>query len=171
MYLQGCRIISGEIQLENRAHKYRVLKRYGHDRGYSVAFRQWRAVGTRCKLLHGYALAFEFSLVGSELDCRNWLYSFGDFKEIKKYLDENFDHKTLVANDDPELEKFLALEDAGVADLNIMDNVGCEKIAESLFWMFDKYFVEKSNGRAKLEYVKVSEHEGNSTTYYGEEDV
>ena len=34
-------------------------KKYGHERGLSAAFRQWRAV-SHCRFMHGYSLEFEF---------------------------------------------------------------------------------------------------------------
>ena len=36
---------------------YKVEKYFGHDRGYSCAFRQWGAKSD-CRLLHGYSLSF-----------------------------------------------------------------------------------------------------------------
>ena len=32
-------------------------KKYGHDRGLSTAFRQWRA-DSHCRFMHGYSLEF-----------------------------------------------------------------------------------------------------------------
>ena len=45
-------------------------KKYGHERGLSAAFRQWRA-DSHCKFLHGYSLEFEFKFGANELDERN----------------------------------------------------------------------------------------------------
>ncbi len=36
--------------------------------GYSTCFRQWRADGTHCKFLHGYAVSFRVWFEG-DLDC------------------------------------------------------------------------------------------------------
>ena len=38
--------------------------------GYSTCFRQWRADGTHCKFLHGYAVSFRVWFEG-DLDYRN----------------------------------------------------------------------------------------------------
>jgi len=147
--------------------KYIVTKKYGHDRGYSVAFRQWKAVDTHCKLLHGYPLAFTFELEGDELDHRNWLFSFGEFKIIKTWLDQNFDHTTLVATDDPALDVFRALESVGACKVITLEKVGCEALAKYIYDNWAVYIETFSEGRATLKSITVAEHEGNSVTYKG----
>ena len=73
---------------------HRSTKTYGHDLGFSVAFRQWRAQ-SHCRLLHGYSLAFRFEFAAEELDPRNWVVDFGGLKGLKAMLEQNFDHKTV----------------------------------------------------------------------------
>ena len=41
--------------------------------GYSTCFRQWRAINTHCRFLHGYAISFRVWFEG-ELDHRNWVW-------------------------------------------------------------------------------------------------
>jgi 6-pyruvoyltetrahydropterin/6-carboxytetrahydropterin synthase len=50
--------------------------------GYSACFRQWRAEGTHCKFLHGYAVSFKVTFEG-DLDERNWVFDFGGMKRAK----------------------------------------------------------------------------------------
>ena len=57
---------------------YKVTKKFGHDRGYSCAFRQWNAQ-SNCKYIHGYSLAFEVGLSSNQLNEQNWVYDFGNF--------------------------------------------------------------------------------------------
>ena len=54
----------------------------------------------------GFKLQFECST----LDERNWVMDFGGLKPFKEWLDKTFDHQTIVAQDDPELETFKQLE-------------------------------------------------------------
>lgn len=65
---------------------YRSTKTFGHECGFSVAFRQWRAE-SHCRLLHGYALAFKFTFEAEELDVRNWVVDFGALKSLKGILE------------------------------------------------------------------------------------
>ena len=148
--------------------KYQTIKTFGNDRGLSCAFRQWRATHSHCKENHGYALGAEFVLECETLDDRNWCYDYGSFKEVKKFLEENFDHKTCVAADDPELEWFKEGEARGTLKLNIFDDgVGCEKFAEYIYNYADKHITTITNGRVKLISVKVFEHGANAAVYFG----
>ena len=56
-------------------------------------------------------LEFEFKFGANELDERNWVVDFGGLKELEKWLRNHFDHKTLVASDDPEFSKFRDLHE------------------------------------------------------------
>ena len=56
---------------------------------------------------------------------------FGGLKDLKKTLEHTFDHKLVVAADDPEVELLKQLDEAGVAQIIILPGgVGCERFAE-----------------------------------------
>ena len=80
-------------------------KTYSHSTGHSCAFRQWKA-DSHCNLIHGYALQFEFTFGGDELDSSNWIVDFGGLKPLKEWLKFMFDHTYLLGSDDPEFETF-----------------------------------------------------------------
>lgn len=140
-------------------------KTYGHELGLSAVFRQWRAE-SHCNQLHGYALSFRFIFSATELDHRNWVMDFGGLKGLKKALQDYFDHKTVVAADDPALAAYKLLEDAGIADVVVVTDVGCEKFAE-LAWLLATTELEKLglDNRVKVVEVECSEHGANSAIY------
>lgn len=105
---------------------YLSTKTYGHEVGLSATFRQWRAK-SHCRLLHGYSLSFRFEFEANMLDDKNWVVDFGDLKELRAILEGTFDHKTVVAADDPELEWFREAARRGLADVVVLPAVGCEK--------------------------------------------
>lgn len=147
--------------------KYKSTKTYGHDIGLSTAFRQWRAK-SHCSKLHGYSLSFKFEFGSDELDENNWCVDFGGLKSLKKLLEETFDHKTVVAEDDPQLEWFKEAAKRGILDLVILPHGGCEKFAEYTYDLANKWL--KNSGyypRCKLMYVEVREHGANSAIYEG----
>ena len=117
-------------------------KRYGHDRGYSIAYRQHLA-DSHCRFIHGYSLAFDFEFESETLDVRNWVCDFGGFRTLKDFLDEHFDHTLLVAQDDPDLEFLKELDRRGLAQVREVSKTGCEGLSEFLFeymntiWMRD----------------------------------
>lgn len=148
---------------------HRVTKTYGHDLGLSAVFRQWRA-DSHCRYLHGYALSFEFEFEAKELDRNGWVIDFGSMKEIKQKLVDHFDHKLLIAGDDPELERLLLLDEViGVADVIIMSAVGCEAFAQLAgFWVQRWLTLAPDRQRVRLVRVTVREHGANAASYYPE---
>lgn len=142
--------------------RYRSTKTYGHDVGLSCAFRQWRAE-SHCNKLHGYALSFAFVFESEELDVRNWVVDFGSLKSLKGTLQHAFDHKTIVAEDDPELEWFRVAHQKGILDLIVLPAGGCEKFAEYVFGATEVWLADNGySPRVKLVSVEVREHGANS---------
>lgn len=147
---------------------FQSTKTFGHDLGLSVAFRQHRA-HSHCNKLHGYAIAIKFVFECEVLDERNWVVDFGGLKPLKGILEDNFDHKLLVAEDDPQKDYICSLAGLGIADVIVVPSVGCEKFAEMIFsvaeqWLYDAGFAP----RVWLKSVEVKEHGANSAIYLGE---
>lgn len=145
---------------------YYSTKTYVHAAGLSCAFRQWRAHDSHCRFLHGYAISVKLTFQAQELDVRNWVVDFGSLKRLKGWLEDLLDHKTLVAEDDPEMNCFLAMKACGVVDLRVVPKTGCEALAYYIYEYADLWL--KDNGytpRCTLKSVEVREHEGNSAIY------
>ena len=145
---------------------YTSTKTFGHDIGLSACFRQWRA-DSHCRFFHGYALAIRLEFGASDLDVRNWVVDFGSLKSFKGWLEDTFDHKMLVAKDDPLLHTILNLHELGVAQVIEVDATGCEAFAKLIYECADIWL--KDNGyspRCWIVSVTVSEHGANSACYY-----
>jgi len=141
--------------------------------GYSSVFRQWRADGTHCRFLHGYAVSFRVWFEG-DLDHRHWVFDFGGMKRAKNTIDgmspkEYFawllDHTTIIAEDDPRLDLFRLMDDDQIIQLRVIPAVGCERFAEFLYNKINEFLVLETNGRVKATKVEVYEHERNSASY------
>jgi 6-pyruvoyltetrahydropterin/6-carboxytetrahydropterin synthase len=144
---------------------YYSTKTYGHNIGLSACFRQPHADHSHCRFLHGYSLQFKFVFSCNELDERNWVVDFGGLKPLKKWLEDNFDHKVVLDSKDWALDNFRALEDAGLAELNILDGVGVEKFAEHAFNEAQRIVHEMSDGRCWVVSCECAEHGANSAIY------
>jgi 6-pyruvoyltetrahydropterin/6-carboxytetrahydropterin synthase len=144
---------------------YRSTKTYDHNEGLSCCFRQWRAVHSHCRLVHGYALAFRFVFATHELDERNWCVDFGGLKSVRSWLHEMFDHTMIVAQDDPALGEFQRLAAVGLVELRVLPSVGCEATARHVFDHVARFIAGETAGRAWLESVEVREHGGNSALF------
>lgn len=69
----------------------------------------------------------------NDLDARNWAADYGGLKELKRVLEDQFDHTLLVAEDDPELDFYKEMEKRKIAKLTILPKLGCEGLADQLY--------------------------------------
>jgi len=145
---------------------YRSTKTYGHDLGLSACFRQWRAQ-SHCNLLHGYALAFTITFDCDKLDENGWVMDFGALKPVKTEIERLFDHTVLVACDDPELNRFVALNNAGMIQLVAVQRTGCEAFAKLVFDNVTTWLRSYQKGRVRVVSVECKEHGANSAIYIG----
>lgn len=151
------------VKLNHHEGRFRIVKHYPSL--VSVAFRQWRAK-SHCRFVHGYALSFEITFSSDELSDEGWVIGFGDLASIKDELKRVFDHKMLVANDDPDKDTFLLLESKGLARLTWLDHVCCESLACYVSEMVENH-LRGLSGQRKVycQEVKISEHPFNAAIY------
>lgn len=142
-------------------------KNYGHELGLSCTFRQWRAK-SHCNREHGYALAFEFSFETEHLDNHNWVVDFGSMKPVKEWLYATFDHKKLVAHDDPQIDYICMGAGLGVCDVTVVPGTGCETFAYMAHnwvndWIKEESYLEQPvpHSRVRLTKTICREHAGN----------
>jgi 6-pyruvoyltetrahydropterin/6-carboxytetrahydropterin synthase len=152
--------------------KFQSIKIYD---GFSTVFRQWRATGTHCSYLHGYAMSFKITFEG-DLDHRTWVFDFGGMKRAatkidgmspKAWFDYMFDHTTVIAQDDPYLELFKQMDTQGTIQLRIVPAVGAEKFAEYVYHKVNDFVQKETEGRVRVVTVEAKEHEKNSASYEG----
>lgn len=140
-------------------------KTYCHNIGLSCCFRQWRAK-SHCRFLHGYALEVRVEFATEELDVNKWVVDFGGLKSFKTVLEQNFDHKLLIAFDDPDYEKLQALAAMDLAQTVAVQATGCEAFAEMIHTLAKQWLIENSYWpRVRVHKVEVREHAGNSAMY------
>ena len=143
--------------------------------GFSTVFRQWKAKETHCRFLHGYGISFKVYFEG-ELDSRNWVWDFGGMKRAKtlinglqpkEWMDHMFDHTVIIAEDDPEVEAFKQMGNAGVAQVRIIPATGAEKFAEYIYCNINEFVKAETDNRVRVTKVKFMEH-GKNAAYYCE---
>ena len=141
--------------------------------GYSTVFRQWRADGTHCRFLHGYGISFKITFEG-DLDERNWVWDFGGMKRAKNtidgmppkvWMDYMFDHTFLVAEDDPFVESFKKMDEAGAAQVRVLPATGAEQFAKFIYDKVNTFVLEETNNRVRVVSVEFKEHAKNSAIY------
>jgi 6-pyruvoyltetrahydropterin/6-carboxytetrahydropterin synthase len=151
--------------------KFVSTKTYTAERGFAVAYRQWRAE-SHCRLIHGYSLGFhlEFECDENDLDARNWCVDFGSLKSFKDFLDDYFDHTCLVAEDDPEFKLFEEMHQRKLIKMVVVEKTGCEGLAKFLFdYLSEIWIPENGYGdRVKVRKVEVRETPSNSAMFIRE---
>ena len=141
--------------------------------GFSTVFRQWKAETTHCRFLHGYGISFKLYFEG-ELDERNWVWDFGgmkrakgkiDGKTPKEWFDYMFDHTFVVAEDDPYLESFKRMAEAGVAQIRVVPATGAERFAKFIYDKVNPFIQDETDGRVSIIKVEFREHNKNNAIY------
>lgn len=138
------------MTLQPVVYKYTSTKEYVQE--FPVAYKQWRA-DTHCNKNHGYSFSFKFYFGANELDKRGWVCDYGGLKELKQLLKDQFDHRTLIAADDPDLAKYQQLEQDGILDLTILPAMGCEMIADMLYKFVNCVYIPDYLGQSESQRV------------------
>ena len=144
--------------------KFKSSKRIGP---ISTGHRQWKDDG-HCRFIHGYGRYVEFTFACNERDEKGWVMDFGNLKGIRKWLEREWDHRLLVAHDDPQIPLLEVLNDNGVAYIKIMPKDYGPGIEDSCRYVYDRVnpmIAELTDGRVWIEKVRVYEHENNWAEY------
>lgn len=140
-------------------YKHHSSKAYIDE--FPVAYKQWKA-DSHCNKNHGYSFSIIFHFGANSLDKRGWVVDFGSLKPLKETLKEMFDHKTIVAEDDPDLPFLREMEKRGIMDISIFTALGCEKLADQLYKYMNGVFIPETFGKEESERIwcyKVEVHE------------
>ena len=144
--------------------KFKSTKRFGP---ITTGHRQWKDKG-HCSFVHGYGRYIRLTFEASELDERGWVMDFGDLKDVKKWIESEWDHRVLISADDPLLSDLQELESKGGIYLNVLDDGYYPGIEESCRYLYDKLnpiVKDKTNNRVEITRVEVWEHENNHAEY------
>jgi 6-pyruvoyltetrahydropterin/6-carboxytetrahydropterin synthase len=139
----------GEImQNKNQPITYKYTSTKEYVDAFPCAYRQWRA-DSHCNLIHGYSFSMKFYFGTNDLDVRNWAADYGGLKELKKELENNFDHTLIVAEDDPELATFKLLQEKKMAKIVVLPALGCEALADNLYKYVNAVYIPQMWGESE----------------------
>jgi 6-pyruvoyltetrahydropterin/6-carboxytetrahydropterin synthase len=138
---------------------------------FSVALRQHKAQHSHCQLLHGYALKFKVWFTSESLDDMNWVVDFGGFKNapigngLKDWMNDMFDHTTLIEKDDPYKDLFDTMAMEGICKVHFLDKMGAESLAELVFNKFNEVLSKTDADRCRVIKVECFENDKNSAIF------
>ena len=133
--------------------------------------RQWRS-DSHCQLVHGYGRHVEIEFACHELDDRGWVFDFGNLKDVEQWLKDQWDHRVLIAHDDPELVSLTKADRLNLISINVCPESYGPGIEQSAHWVFDhvtEWVNNITDGRVWVDRVRVYEHEKNFAEYVREE--
>jgi 6-pyruvoyltetrahydropterin/6-carboxytetrahydropterin synthase len=85
----------------------------------------------------------------------------------KAWMDYMFDHTMIIAEDDPFIESFRLMGQAGAAQVRILPAVGAEKFAEYIYNKLQAFVSEETGGRVSVVRVEFLENGRNTAIYEG----
>ena len=132
---------------------------------FPCAHRQYRHDGN-CHLIHGYSRSFRIVFGAQTMTKEGFLVDYGDLDELKHWLDENYDHTLVIDIDDPWMDTFKKMHEAGVCKLIVQEEgPGMEGTAMRICNHADEWLRKRSKGRAWVISVEAFENEKNSSIY------
>jgi 6-pyruvoyltetrahydropterin/6-carboxytetrahydropterin synthase len=129
-------------------------------RTFCAAHRLNKGYEGKCKYLHGHSYNVSVKLVADSLDQYDFVIDFGDIKAFfDDWVQEHWDHVTLVSEMDKTLIEFLKRESQAYFIIPGKRNTTSEALAEFLFEKFTSILAEQTgyNPTLKLTHVLVSE--------------
>ena len=133
------------------------------------AYRNWKS-DTDCYLLHGYCRSFKFVFGCEHLDRQGFVVDFGGLKDVKRQLQEWFDHTVCLQSDDPLIGTFRVLQEQSQCKLQTFPTISSEGLAEWTGEYVDSVLQEKYNGRCWVLESHHIEASKNSAIYYPQEN-
>lgn len=133
----------------------------------STGHRQYLDSG-HCSFIHGYGRKIKITFACNQLDERGWVMDFGGLKQVRKWLEDEWDHRTLIHEDDPELTDLKEIELDGTIKLNVVSKPYGPGIELSCLYVYDRVspmIYKATDGRVWIETVEIWEHENNSASY------
>ena len=130
------------------AYKYTSTKEYID--AFPCAYRQY-LTDSHCKKIHGYSFSMKFYFGTNDLDARNFVADYGGLKELKKALEDRFDHTLLVSSSDPHLDWYKEAERRGMAKLTILPALGCERLADMLYKYVNAVYIPEMWGAGEAD--------------------
>lgn len=124
----------------------------------------------KCGSSHGHEYYTIISLSSSELNEYGFVVDFSDIKKIfKKWINDNWDHATIVHPKDTSLIEFLNSEGDRRYIMPEGMTTSAESMAEHLYSIFNHILCSSDNFKhVNLNYISIYETETNCATYKGE---
>ena len=117
-----------------------------------------------CAFIHGHNWNITLTFACRAVDENGFVIDFGKLKYIKKWIDEHLDHACLFSENDVKARKILAAY-GNLFKAYTLPNCSCEGIAQHLHEIFDPMVRKKTNNRAWITTIEITEDTKNSAIH------
>ena len=118
-----------------------------------------------CFMLHGYSRDIFVEFGWKDLNSEDFVVDFGGLKDIKRWLEDNFDHTVVLQADDPMARTFREFSKNGDCKLTLIPCVSAEGWACYIAKYMDQKIREITKGRAWVISLEVRENSKNAAKY------
>jgi len=137
-------------------------------RDFATCHRLGKGYPGKCKNLHGHNYFLEVTLKSEILDQYGMAIDFGDIKRLlDSWPQDNWDHATIVSEDDKPLMDFLTSEEQRMYVVPAGNNTTAEWMSKFLFVKFSQILAKEVGEHVLMHSVKVWETKDSFATYKG----
>ena len=143
-----------------RGEKMKITKRFGWVMGHRLTFHKGG-----CQNIHGHNWELKISVEGKK-DKNGMVIDFSIVKELlMKYVHEPFDHGFMWYKNDEKMERFFRMnpEQKGI---KVDFEPTSENISEYLFKILNKEVMKQTEGRCKVNRIKIYETSTSESACY-----
>lgn len=120
-----------------------------------------------CSALHGYSRSIIFTIGCTETDEYGWVYPFGHFKKIRRFLEYYFDHTSVFPAQDsrinsPEFKKMMEPGQPLATARILPYGVSMEMSSLFVYEQINGYVYETSGGRCAITHINFMENDINA---------
>lgn len=139
---------------------FEISKEFSFDYGHRVhtqKLNQKFSIDNQCvcRHLHGHRGTIKVTLIGEELEDTQMLTDFKHLNWLKKFIDENLDHKMIMDMDDPTRSALFPLS----YNSEVVENSGgCRVVQRSVYEKLASPIVELYEGLVLVNFCPTSEN-------------
>jgi len=119
-----------------------------------------------CRFIHGHNWTIEAQFIALGTDENGFVMDFGKLKSFKSFLETEFDHALVIAENDPLLPMLKEFSTAhGIQNIKVVPDCSCEGLAQFFFKALTAVVTAETSGRVAVKSVLLREDLKNSATY------
>ena len=114
---------------------YSITKTFGFEASHKLNL----DYTSPCAKFHGHSYKVEITIKSVKLDTNGMVMDFSELKPIKQWVDENWDHATIMSRSDPDVSKYKDDKNFKIY-LSEFENITAELMCKELLIVIEQFF-------------------------------